>query len=474
MSATAFEIVLFTLASLFLLGALDDVIIDIVHMLFRLAPEKITPQKWKSWRARKELPLAIMIPAWNEEAVLEAMVETNLARIKYQNFHWFIGVYPNDPGTLEVANRLHARHPAKVTVIVNNLPGPTSKAQCLNVVLNTIFGSIDAALMNGEKPWIPAYLAIHDAEDVIHPDAFLAVAAKGHDEKLDFMQMPIYSMPVDTKKWVAGTYLDEFADVHLREIPARQKLRMPIPSAGVGTFFSFEIMQTLRKRFKTFFEEGNLTEDYEISMKIARLGAKQRFLLLTDEHGDVVSTREYFPDEFGRSVRQKARWTTGIGLQTMAKWGWFGKGSGLKGLLARYGLWRDRKAIWLNPFSFLGWAASSVVTVLSISSPQWWSNLQYPRELAWLMGANLFLLGWRFFQRARFTTKLYGLKHGAYSLPRAFIAAIINGLSAVKALRLYREASKKGKNPTREIKWDKTPHVFPSAETIARSLERPQ
>jgi adsorption protein B len=249
---------------------------------------------------------------------------------------------------------------------------------------------------------------------------------------------------------------------------------MPIPSAGVGTFFSYAIMKTLRNRFKTWFEEGNLTEDYEISMKIARLGGKQRFLLITDENNDVVSTREYFPDAFGRSVRQKARWTTGIGLQTMNKWGLYSKKLSFKNILAWYGLWRDRKAIWLNPFTFIGWGASAVIVAIGIQNPEWWQELRHPELIRNLMFANLLLMGWRLVQKVRFTSILFGPAHGLYAIPRTFLAAVINGLSAIRAVKLYNEASKKGKNPEREIKWDKTAHVFPSAEAIRRSLERTQ
>ncbi|MGE3609124.1 MAG: glycosyltransferase [Bacteriovoracaceae bacterium] len=425
-------------------------------------------QEYLDWKNKEESPIAVMIPAWQEYDVLEAMVKTNLRRLQYENFHWFIGVYPNDEKTLSIALKMEELYPEKITVVVNNLPGPTSKAQCLNRIMQVMTEGIHQAESRGDTPWIPRFIAIHDAEDVIHPISFKAINAQ--DEDMDFIQVPIFSLPVPTSSWVAGTYLDEFADIHLREIPVRQKLRMPIPSAGVGTFFSYRIMEILGRRFGTWFEEGNLTEDYEVSMKIARLGGKQTFMLLEDPMGEMIATREYFPADFGRSIRQKTRWTTGIGLQTMVRWGSYGSALELKtwkSLMASYGIWRDRKALWANPMVFIAWVVILMCVALTIMTPDWMRILAGNKLLLSLMGLNLALFGIRLIQRTRFTTKLYGLKHGMLIFPRLILGSIINGTAAIRAIRQFGEAKKE--NKTDKIVWDKTEHFFPSDETLGDS-----
>ncbi len=435
------EYIYIILGALFLLGAFDDLFMDTVHWVKRLRPLKITADQWKILRRFPEKRLAIMIPAWQESSVLEAMVKTNLRRIRYRNYKWFIGVYPNDPETLRIAYDLRARFPEKVEVVVTDRPGPTSKAHCLNCIYRKITRS----------GFFPDFLAIHDAEDVIHPDAFTAVSASGKD--FDFVQLPIFSLPVPVNDWVSGTYLDEFAEIHLREIPVRKVLGMPIPSAGVGTFFSRDILQEIERRHGYVFDEGNLTEDYEISLRISRLGGKQEFLLVEDEKGEVVATREYFPHEFKRSVRQKTRWTTGIALQTTAKWKAFGtmtrRAFSLKNVPLWYALFRDRKSLWSNPTLALAWGLFPV-------------GLLNPSSLgpsAILLKINLGLFTIRLFQRARFCTRLYGWKHGIMSFPRVLLSNLINTMAGFKALFQYFSAPRKKTN--REIVWDKTDHRFP-------------
>lgn len=462
---TSFELSLIALCVLFLVGSLDDLLLDFIHTIFQLKPEKISNEQWDEWKKKEESPLAVMIPAWQEYDVLEPMVKTNLKRIKYNNFHWFIGVYPNDEKTVSIALKMQELYPEKITVVINDKPGPTSKAQCLNRVLEVMRDGINRSIEMGKDPWIPRFIAIHDAEDVIHPLSFTAINAQADD--LDFVQVPIFSLPVPTSEWVAGTYLDEFADIHLREIPVREKMRMPIPSAGVGTFFSYRIMDILGRRFGTWFEEGNLTEDYEVSMKIARLGGKQKFMLLTDPVGDVVATREYFPADFGRSVRQKTRWTTGIGLQTMLRWGnylsplqrfdW-------KTLMGRYGVWRDRKALWANPLVFIAWTVILLSMAVTTLKPEWLARISQNDLLMNLMNLNLGLFGLRLLQRVRFTTQLYGIKHGAFTIPRLALGSVINGMAAIKAVNQFGKATKENKQD--KMEWDKTDHFFPTEEEI--------
>lgn len=425
-------------------------------------------KEWLEWKKKEEAPIAVMIPAWQEYDVLEAMVRTNLKRIQYENFHWFIGVYPNDEKTLSIALRMEELYPEKITVVVNNLPGPTSKAQCLNRILQVMSEGVSHSVANGETPWIPRFVAIHDAEDVIHPLSFKAINAQ--DADMDFIQVPIFSLPVPTSQWVAGTYLDEFADIHLREVPVRQKLRMPIPSAGVGTFFSYRILDIMGRRFGTWFDEGNLTEDYEVSMKIARLGGKQTFMLLQDPMGEIIATREYFPTDFGRSVRQKTRWTTGIGLQTMLKWGNFASPlveRNWKTLMGRYGVWRDRKALWANPMVFIAWSVLVLSIAMSFINPNWMNGLSENKLLLNLMYANLVLFGIRLIQRTRFTTKLYGIKHGLLIFPRLILGSVINGMAAIKAIKQFGSAKKE--NKTDKMVWDKTDHFFPTEEELYNS-----
>ncbi len=457
------------LGIVFFIGSFDDLLIDLAQIIGRIRPTSVSKSTWNEWEKIAEKPIALMIPAWKESDVLEAMVKTNLSRIKYSNFKWFIGVYPNDIETLNIAKKLEAIYPSKINVIVTDRPGPTSKAHCLNCIMNVIEESNSIAIRNNSG-WLPHYIAIHDAEDVIHPYSLTAINAQS--DRLDFIQVPIFSLPVPAGAWVAGTYLDEFAEIHLKEIPVRQMLKMPLPSAGVGTFFSRRILTLLYQRFGYCFDENNLTEDYEISQRIARLGGRQSFLLIHDEKGEVVATREYFPDSMGRSIRQKSRWTTGIGLQTLGTWGRFGTHINRKywarDLLAIYALYRDRKALWANPAAFLGWCFVFIWAAQGAHSYMVQEKTS-PTIFYWLKGlfvVNSLLFGVRICQRFRFTTQVYGNTHGFLSIPRIFISNIINGTASLFAIRGYFSAHKKGQ--TGKIAWAKTDHKFPDINELPK------
>ena len=455
-----FEISFLIIASLFFIGSLDDLLIDCVHFLNQLHPQIFGKSIWKEWRALPERELAIMIPAWMESSVLEAMVKTNLSRIRYLNYKWFIGVYPNDEETLRIAKFLEHTYPAKVNVVLTDRPGPTSKAHCLNCILRVIQGMTDIARVEG-RGWTPQFIAIHDAEDVIHPDAFTMINA--HAEHLDFIQIPIFSLPVPVSEWVSGTYLDEFAEIHLKEIPVRKILGMPIPSAGVGTFFSQHLLEKMGKQYGYWFDEGNLTEDYEISLRIACAGEKQDFLLILDEKEEIIATREYFPHEVNRSIRQKTRWTTGIGLQTMSKWGFFGShhlSRSWKNVVTFYALLRDRKALWANPTVLAAWTLVSIGILTSAFAPR--HSVIHPENYRLFYAifiVNFLFLSFRLFQRARFCTAVYGIRHGLLAIPRTILSTYINGFACMRALKEYFIASKN--KTSRQIKWDKTDHRFP-------------
>lgn len=439
------DLLLILIGSLFLLGALDDLFIDAVHLLFRVRPRSPGKEEWQQWRGLPEQRLAILIPAWQEASVLEAMVRTNLSRIRYGEYKWFIGVYPNDPETFSIARELERRHSGKVEVVVTDRPGPTSKAHCLNCILKHL----------EEARYQPDWIAIHDAEDVIHPDAFTAVNSRGGD--CDFIQLPIFSLPVPAGDWVSGTYLDEFSEIHLKEIPVRKILGMPIPSAGVGTFFSASILAEMHRIFGYRFDEQNLTEDYEISLRIAKAGGRQEFMLVKDEKGGIVATREYFPHEFRRSIRQKTRWTTGIALQTTAKWGAFGIFRRLrwKDLPLAYGLFRDRKSLWSNPAVLAAWLLAPAAVLHPVSQ----------EGALHLFEFNLLAFGVRLVQRARFCGQLYGTKHGVLSIPRVLLSNVINSLAWMRAIHGFFRAPVM--RDSRQIEWDKTDHRFPDLKEVA-------
>jgi len=148
-----------TLAVLILISGLDDVIIDVVYWLRRA---------WRAatvYRAHDRLdylalykppekPLAIMVPAWHETDVIGRMADLAANTLDYENYHIFVGTYPNDPETQSDVDKVCARF-RNVHKVVCARPGPTSKADCLNNVLDTILqfeqrANLDLAFLEGD------------------------------------------------------------------------------------------------------------------------------------------------------------------------------------------------------------------------------------------------------------------------------------------------------------------------------------
>ena len=40
-----------------------------------------------------------MVPAWQEHGVIDRMAELAATTLDYENYHIFVGTYPNDPQT---------------------------------------------------------------------------------------------------------------------------------------------------------------------------------------------------------------------------------------------------------------------------------------------------------------------------------------------------------------------------------------
>src|SRR5690606_37449573 len=121
----------------------------------------------------------------------------------------FCGSYPNDPATADVIDAMARRYKHVVHVRVPH-DGPTCKADCLNWIIQAIF------LHEEQHNMTFGGIAMHDSEDVIHPlELKLFNFLLG---KKDFIQLPVLSLERPWWSMVAGTYLDDFAEWHSKDL----------------------------------------------------------------------------------------------------------------------------------------------------------------------------------------------------------------------------------------------------------------
>jgi adsorption protein B len=442
------------LAVLLLISGIDDLI-----PFFTLVVGLCRPKKQAAHaQTDEELPerrIAIFVPCWHESAVIGNMVRHNLAVIRYHNFDFFLGVYPNDRATVQVAEQLAGEF-GNVHVAECPHAGPTSKADCLNWIYQRM------ELFEAENNLRFDTLVLHDAEDLIHPQAFHVInRERAHYE---MVQVPVLPLPTGFGDVTHGVYCDEFAEYQTVDMRARQLSRSFIPSNGVGTGFAREILDKLARQHNDRpFDPASLTEDYEIGVTIHEMGYRQTFAPLTMSEQGFIATREYFPRTMRTAIRQRTRWVTGIALQTWERHGWRGT------WLTRYWFWRDRKGLITNPLSVLANAVfiAGVIDYLAGKTLHYpWNFTVHDPVVAGLCATTLALQWFRVGLRSVCVARIYGWQTAAGVLLRSFQANLINSAASVNAVHTYLQARRK----KRMLTWSKTEHAYP--ERVALEAHR--
>ncbi|MDH0097291.1 cyclic di-3',5'-guanylate-activated glycosyltransferase NrfB [Ectopseudomonas hydrolytica] len=457
-------------ALMFLLG-LDDLFIDLMYWgralirRFRIYSGHSRADE-KLLYGTAEKPLAIMVPAWHEVGVVGEMARLAASTLDYENYQIFVGTYPNDPETQSDVDAVCLHYP-NVHKVVCARPGPTSKADCLNNVIDAILR------FEAEARVEFAGFILHDAEDVISPLELRLFNYLLPNK--DLIQVPVYPYAPEWSGFTAGHYVDEFAENHGKDVVVREALTGQVPSAGVGTCFSRRAIAALLEDGDGIaFDVQSLTEDYDIGFRLKAKGMKcifARFPVsdpklalvyesafgMSKRFSQVICVREHFPRTWSHAVRQKSRWITGIVFQGTSNLGW----STRKTL--NYFLWRDRRGLLAYLLSFLVNLLFLVLLcmwLIGLAYPEGWhfpSILSDSPLLSTLLLLNGLLLLNRLFQRGYFVTRFYGIGQGLLSAPRMMWSNFVNFFANVRALKQVLEMG-----DSRRVAWDKTTHEFPS------------
>lgn len=452
------------------ISGVDDLFVDLAYLCI-VAKRRLVgsrrfpdPPSRRRLRSKPEKRLVIIVPAWDESSVIGRMIDNSLRTLDYGNFHIIAGSYPNDPDTAAEIDRYCRQYPNVHRAEVGH-DGPTSKADCLNWIVQKVH-AVERDL--GER--FDA-VVMQDAEDVVHPLALRVV--NWAIESADMVQMPVFSLPRRRSEWVGSHYMDEFAEWHTKDLLVREALTRIVPSAGVATAFSRKALERLCEGLDNMpFNTDSLTEDYDVGQRLRRFGLNSRFVRYelrrpnTRGRGrglsKVVATREFFPSDFGSAVRQKSRWTLGISFLGWEQLGWQGS------LANRYFLYRDRKALWTMPATVLAYLVVLQIVLYSLQATAWsqgvWMHpLVEQQSWAWyLVMANLPFLVNRVAQRMWFVGRLYGPVDALLSVPRILVSNVIGFAAWWRACRRYLRYRRSGEALT----WDKTNHAFPSLEEI--------
>ena len=442
------EPVAWALAALILARQLFETILDVLAWhrgLFsrpRLHPAAAAPPA-----ATARLRIAVLVPAWREEAVIAAMLTRAAGAFAGPACRIYVGCYPNDAPTRRAVFAAARRLPRIRPVLLPH-PGPTSKADCLNHLYRAARadGGFDVFLL-------------HDAEDLVDAAEPAVVAARlAAEPGLALVQFPVRVHREARAAPLAHLYADEFADSHLRVQPLRAHLTGSALSAGVGTAIRADALAALAADEGAPFAADCLAEDYLLALQLARRGWRSRFLVpwMADAAGRarLVAVEECFPRRFAAAVRQRARWMIGIACQAPARVGWFGN------VWQRLFLLQDRLMI-ICALADLVAAALALcglgLPACGIADPP--VPLPDDPRFGLLVAANLALGLWRLGVRMRCAALVHGWSFALWAPLRWPCGIILNGCAAIRAIGLHLSA----RLARRAVAWDKTAHRFPEA-----------
>jgi adsorption protein B len=437
-----------------LCNGLDDLVVDIAAFFSYI--RRILPSE-KDLDAAPTRRMAVFVALWKEHRVIQKMIENNVTKLRYESFEFFVGAYPNDAPTVAAIREAMQRFP-NVHLSICPHDGPTSKADCLNWIYQTM-------LLHEEKHDVRFDMILtHDAEDLMDPEGLRWI--NYYAQWYDMVQIPVLALPTPIAEIAHGVYCDEFAEFQFKDTPARELLGGFIPSNGVGTGFSRASLERLAEAHENrVFEPACLTEDYENGWRIHRMGLKQKFVPIHFRYGRALATREYFPRAFAAAVRQRTRWITGIALQS---WEFHTPRETLQQL---YWFWRDRKGL-------IGSLITPLMNILFLygAGTFVWDRIVHApwglaREISALLPVYMAGFCLQIFQtsiRTGCSARIYGWRFAAAVPLRTVAGNWINGLATARAIWNYANAKAHG----RPLRWAKTEHNYPTRAALNADKRR--
>ena len=448
------ELTLFA-ATAFLLGGASDMAIDLIWIVRGIWRRAFIFRRYQRADAttltspRNTGRIVLFVPAWDESAVIGAMLRHAVDTLSGADWVIYVGVYPNDVATIDSVARVDS---PRIRMVIGPRNGPTTKADCLNALWRQMLADEIRENVRAKA------IVLHDAEDVVHsaePRVFDCLI-----ERFDLVQLPVLPLVDPASRWVSGHYIDEFATHHSKTIVAREAIRAGLPSAGVGCAFSRDMLGRIAEGRDGPFDAGSLTEDYELGLRIRELGGRSAFVRLPEcPGGPLVCVRAHFPATLPGAVTQRSRWIAGIALSGWDRLGWQG------GVAECWMRVNDRRAVFAAIVLLAAYAALAlnVVTMLLDAAVGTRVGVRNTPAFSVLLLLCGMLLVWRLALRAVIVARLYGWREGLRSIPRAFFANVIDMMAARRAVGVYLSSRRDG-----IVRWDKTRHNFPADPASAR------
>jgi cellulose synthase/poly-beta-1,6-N-acetylglucosamine synthase-like glycosyltransferase len=193
---------------------------------------------------------SLIVPARHEETVLEATL-SRLVLSDHPDFEVFVVVGTDDGGTRTVAERVAARHPGVVKVVLD-ASWPKNKPRALNAALPHCTGTVTG---------------VFDAEDVVHPALLRRVDGCLQETGADVVQSGVQLMNFHSSWLTVRNVLEYYFWFSSRlHRHARQRF---IPLGGNTVFVRTDLLRSV-----SGWDADCLAEDCELGVRLSSLGAR--------------------------------------------------------------------------------------------------------------------------------------------------------------------------------------------------------
>ena len=243
----------------------------------------------RSPRDGKENPkISVLLPAYREENVLERAVDA-IEKTGYGNLEVILLTEQGDGPTSRIADDLRSKYANLKHVIVKDDGSIRGKPRALNRGLEHVSGEITGVI---------------DAEDVIDKRLFEKVADAFDRNDYCAVQGMLH-MHSETGSWRNYQFESEYFRWYNRYLPRLSSAGYPIPLGGTTNFIKTDVLKEMGG-----WENGNLTEDYELALRIYdafyKRGGSYCPVGIIDS-----TTIEEPPNTLGSWLRQRTRWSQG-------------------------------------------------------------------------------------------------------------------------------------------------------------------
>ena len=238
----------------------------------------------KYFESKEELPISLLLPAYKEEKVIIKTID-NIEKTNYSKLEIILITEKDDFKTDRMSEYSSKKYKNIKHVSLEN-GGKKGKPIALNAGLSVASGGI---------------VGVIDAEDKIERNSLKKVSYEFLKNTYDCIQ-GILKLKESNGSWLDKQFAAEYEYWYGEYMKRINKSKYIMPFGGTTNFFKKDMLEKLQG-----WEEGNLTEDYELALRINTGKEKGKYKV-----GYVnIITYEETPKNLEAWMRQRTRWSQG-------------------------------------------------------------------------------------------------------------------------------------------------------------------